>query len=162
SKLDRNEELVLATAARSEAEQFTVRDVQDWTGWQYSKAHRVLTGYRLRGARYPGLLDRTAALSLVDQTVSEADGEGRSVRRRALVFTFDLEAYRAGLHRGEVWLEGDPSRITRINDSPDGRGDVKSIRGRIRAASGNGGEIGPFENGSSINRSTREPDDGAP
>ena len=45
AKFDRNEAQVLAEAARLGVEQFTVRDVQEWTGWQYQKARRILIGY---------------------------------------------------------------------------------------------------------------------
>ena len=60
------------------------------------------------GARYPGLLDRSPALSLVDQTVIDPDGADRDVRQHRLVFVFDPEVHRETLPRGEVWLEEIP------------------------------------------------------
>ena len=54
AKFDRNEQLVLSLAAQNRVEQFTVADVQRWTGWQYQKARRLLVGYVPRGVRYPG------------------------------------------------------------------------------------------------------------
>jgi hypothetical protein len=107
AKFDRNEQLVLSLAAQNGVEQFTIADVQRWTGWQYQKVRRLFCGYMARGVQYPGLLDRTPALSLVDQTTSEFDSEGRDVKRRALVFTFNAEIYRSNRRSGEVWLADD-------------------------------------------------------
>ena len=105
SKFDRNEQLVLSLASHYRVERFDVADLQRWTGWNYQKARRLMLGYDSRGSRYPGLLDKSPALSLEDQTVSETDGEGRDVKRRALVFTFNEEAYRKSQYAGQVWLE---------------------------------------------------------
>ncbi|HIH02624.1 MAG TPA: hypothetical protein HA263_01825 [Methanoregulaceae archaeon] len=105
SKFDRNEQLVLSLASHYRAERFDIPDLQRWTGWNYQKARRLMLGYDSRGSRYPGLLDKSPALSLVDQTVSEIDGEGRDVKRRSLVFTFNEEAYRKSQYAGQVWLE---------------------------------------------------------
>ncbi len=149
AKFDRNEALLLDLAARQNVEQFTVADVQEWTGWQYQKAYRVLMGYFSRGVRHPGLLDRTPALSLVDQTVSEGDGEGRSVRKRALVFTFNLETYRNNRHEGQVWLD-DGGSIDIFNiDNRVERGVDRPIGGVSSPGSANGARSGPLENGSS-------------
>ena len=104
AKFDRNEQLVLGLASHYRAEQFTLHDVQRWTGWNYHRSRRTLLGYESRGVRYPALLDKTPALSLEDQTVSTTDAEGRDVKRRALVFTFNEEAYRRAQFAGQVWL----------------------------------------------------------
>ncbi len=105
SKFDRNEHRILAEAARREVERFTVSDVQQWTGWTYHRVRRLMMGYLGRGGtRYPGLLDRSPALSLVDQTVVDPDGADRDTRQRRLVFVFDPEIYRETLTRGDVWL----------------------------------------------------------
>ena len=164
AKFDRNEAQVLAEAARLGVEQFTVRDVQEWTGWQYQKARRVLIGYTRKGTRYPGLLDRSPALSLVDQTVSESDREGRSVRKRALVFTFDLAVYRGARHTGEVWLEDESSATSHARDNRDDRSDERTIPGILSPGSSNGDHTGTFENATINNPqiSERDGDRGRP
>ena len=121
SKFDRSEQLVLSLASHYRVEQFTLQDVQRWTGWQYQKTRRLLLGYESRGNRYPGLLDKTSALSFEEQTVSTTDSEGRDVRRRSYVFTFDEEIYRKTRYAGQVWLEeaGDSSDSRRDPADPD-------------------------------------------
>ncbi len=109
AKFDRNEQLALSLASHYRAEQFCLADLQRWTGWNYQKARRLMLGYDSRGSHYPGLLDKSPALSLVDQTVSEVDGEGRDVKRRSLVFIFNEEAYRKAQFAGQVWLEEESS-----------------------------------------------------
>ena len=63
AKFDRNEALVLALAVGNEGEQFSVAEVQRWTGWPYQKVRRLLLEYEDRGHRYPGLIDRSPALA---------------------------------------------------------------------------------------------------
>ena len=109
AKFDRNEQLALSLASHYRAEQFCLADLQRWTGWHYQKARRLMLGYDSRGSHYPGLLDKSPALSLVDQTVSEVDDEGRDVKRRSLVFIFNEEAYRKAQFAGQVWLEEENS-----------------------------------------------------
>ena len=104
AKVDRNEDLVLGLAAHYRVEQFTIADVQRWTGWTYHRARRVMIGYESRGVRYPGLLDKSPALGLADVTISDVDSEGHDVRRRTLVFSFDLELFRRSRIHGQVWL----------------------------------------------------------
>ncbi len=111
SKFDRNEQLVLSLASHYRAEQFGIADVQRWTGWTYHLSRRVMLGYESRGVRYPGLLDKSPALSLEDQMVSTTDKEGRELRRRSLVFTFDEERYRRLRYAGQVWLEDEAPAI---------------------------------------------------
>ena len=105
SRFARNEALVLGLAARSGREEFTLRDVQEMTGWPHHKVRRIMLGYDSRGTRYPGLLDRSPSLGLVDRTSDDPDGSGPGVRIRQLVFTFDPEVYRASMPTGQVWLE---------------------------------------------------------
>ncbi|MEN6341657.1 MAG: hypothetical protein ABFC89_03765 [Methanospirillum sp.] len=105
--MDRNEQLVLSLASRNRVEQFTLRDLQRWTGWSYYKARRLLLEYESRGLRYSGLLDRSPALTLLDRTTSEDDGEGRAVKQRQSVFLFDAVMYRESRSSGLVWLEPD-------------------------------------------------------
>lgn len=104
AKFDRNEQLVLALAARHRVEQFTLRDLQQWTGWAYHKARRLLISYEARGRRHPGLLDRSPALTLLDRTTTEDDEGGRGVRQRQFVFLFDAERYRESCASGLAWL----------------------------------------------------------
>src|SRR5665647_2190107 len=87
-------------------DRFTVNDLQRWTGWAYQRARRTMIGYTGRGsARYPGLLDKSPALSLIDQTVADPEDESRSARQRQHVFVFDLEVYEETRVRGEAWLD---------------------------------------------------------
>ena len=108
AKFDRNEDLVLGQAAHYGVGQFTIGDVQRRTGWTYQRARRTLVGRTARGVEYPGLLDKSPALSLVDQTVSEEDGEGRHASNRQHVFLFDAAIYREVRATGLVWLEDEP------------------------------------------------------
>ena len=106
SKFDRNEDLVLAEASRREAARFTTQDVQRWTGWTYQKSRRTMLGYTGRGGvRYPGLIDKSPALTLIDQTAVDPEEANRDVRQRQLVFVFNEEIYRESLVRGQVWLK---------------------------------------------------------
>ena len=108
AKFDRNEDLVLGLAAHYGVEQFTLADVQRWTGWTYPRVRRTLVGRTARGIEYPGLLDKSPALTLVDRTVSEEDEEGRRASSRQLVFLFDSAIYREVRATGLVWLEDEP------------------------------------------------------
>ncbi len=108
AKFDRNEQLVLSLAARNRVEQFTLHDVQRWTGWPYHKARRLMLGYESRGVAVPGPARQVAgALTLLDRTTSENDEDGRDVKQRQLVFLFDAEIYRESRPTGLVWLEPD-------------------------------------------------------
>jgi len=108
AKFDRNEEHVLSIASRNHAEQFTVGDIQQWTGWTYQKARRLLVGRNDKGRHYPGLLDKSPALTLIDRTTTSVDENGRDVRHRQLVFAFDEEVNRETQSSGQVWLDNDP------------------------------------------------------
>lgn len=50
--------------------------------------------------------------------VPQVDGDGREVRRRLYVFTFDEDVYRESRYTGQVWLEEDEatSNICRASD----------------------------------------------
>ena len=91
SKFDRDDDRVLAEAARRSVERFTVADVQRWMGWSYDKAYRTMKATRAAAAP-PGLLDRSPALSLVDQTVIDPDGADRDVRQHRLVLSSTLKS----------------------------------------------------------------------
>ncbi len=108
-KVDRNEDLVLALAARYGVEEFTIADVQRWTGWSYDKARRVMMGHVKAGTRHPGLLDRSPALSVLDRTTSGEDPEGRPATCRQRVFVFDAERHREARASGLAWLEDEPA-----------------------------------------------------
>ncbi|MEN6517818.1 MAG: hypothetical protein ABFC38_06450 [Methanospirillum sp.] len=126
AKFDRNEEVVLSLAARNRVEQFTLHDLQRWTGWPYSKARRVLIGYRQRGNQYPGLLARSPALSVLDTTRTEDDDDGRDMKKRQLVFLFNPEIYRETRASGLAWLAGAEPENDHHDDrqTGDGQGDV--------------------------------------
>jgi hypothetical protein len=104
AKFDRNEQLVLSLAARNRVEQFTIRDLQRWTGWPYHKARRLLLGYEAKGRHYLGLLDRSPALPLLDRTTTEDDEDGRGAKLRQFVFLFDAGRYRESRASGLAWL----------------------------------------------------------
>ncbi len=131
AKFDRNEQLALSLASHYRAEQFCLADLQRWTGWNYQKARRLMLGYDSRGSHYPGLLDKSPALSLVDQTVSDTDDEGRDVKRRSLVFIFNEEAYRKAQYAGQVWLEEESSFSSFSRPDPAERPAERTVRARI-------------------------------
>ncbi len=137
SKFDRTEQLALSLASHYRAERFDIPDLQRWTGWNYQKARRLMLGYDSRGSRYPGLLDKSPALSLVDQTVTEIDGEGRDVKRRSLVFTFDEETYRKSLYSGQVWLEEEGSVSNVSRPDPAERPAERTVQGQPTGGSPN-------------------------
>ncbi len=126
AKFDRNENLLLDLAARNNVEQFTLRDAQRWTGWAYQKCRRTLIGYRQKGTQYPGLLDRSPALSVLDTTRTEDDDDGRDVKKRQLVFLFDPEIYRETRASGLAWLEPAGPEDDHRDDrcTGDGQGDA--------------------------------------
>ncbi len=97
----------LSLATRNGVEQFTIRDLQQWTGWSYQKVRRVLIGRVSRVSETPGLLDKSPALSVLDRTTSEEDDEGRTATNRQFVFLFDPEVFRETRASGLVWLEPD-------------------------------------------------------
>ena len=84
-------------------------------GWPYQKARRLLLGYEAKGRRYPGLLDRSPALTLLDRTTTEDDESGRGVKQRQFVFLFDEERHRESCASGLAWLADD--RRSRDDDS---------------------------------------------
>lgn len=147
SKFDRNEQLSLSLASHFRAEQFCLADLQRRTGWYYQKARRLMLGYDSRGSHYPGLLDKSPALSLVDQTVSETDGEGRDVKRRSLVFIFNEEAYRKAQFAGQVWLEEDTSFSSFSKPDPAERPAERTVQ--LQSSSRSGKEYVSEEIGSS-------------
>ncbi len=158
SKFDRNEQYVLSLAARNRVEQFTVRDLQAWTGWTYRKARRLLVGHVLRGVQYPGLIDKSPALSPIDQTTVAPDGEGPDVRRRQLVFAFDPEVYRESCASGQVWLKDEGSVDTITTGYRVDRGVDRPIGGASSPGSTNDPHDGPLENGSVTTPRIREHD----
>jgi len=141
SKFDRNEQLTLSLASHYRAERFDLADLQRWTGWHYQKARRLMLGYDSRGSHYPGLLDKSPALSLVDQTVSETDDEGRDVKRRSLVFTFDEQAYRKAQYAGQVWLEEESSFSSFSKPDPAERPAERTVKARSSRKSQKGGDF---------------------
>ncbi len=136
AKFDRNEQLALSLASHYRAEQFCLADLQRRTGWYYQKARRLILGYDSRGSHYPGLLDKSPALSLVDQTVSETDGEGRDVKRRSLVFIFNEEAYRKAQFAGQVWLEEENSFSSFSKPDPAERPAERTVQPQSSSRSG--------------------------
>ncbi len=140
SKFDRNEQLVLSLASHYRAEQFTVQDVQGWTGWNYQKSRRILLGYESRGNYYPGLLDKSGALSLVEEVATEEGRDGRDVKRRSLVFTFDEEVYRRERYEGQVWLEETESISSFGRRGPADRPAERAAGGRASPGSENGAD----------------------
>ncbi len=137
SKFDRNEEVVLSLAARNRVEQFTLHDLQRWTGWTYQKARRIMVGHVQRGIRYPGLLDRSPALTMLDQTTSENDEQGRGIKQRQLVFLFDEGVHRESRQSGLVWLDAGPTDLHRDDRwKSDDNGDERPDGTRESGGSG--------------------------
>ncbi len=73
----------------------------------------------------------------MDQTVTEIDGEGRDVKRRSLVFTFDEETCRKSLYSGQVWLEAEGSVSSFSRPDPAERPAERTVQGQPSGGSPN-------------------------
>jgi hypothetical protein len=107
SKMTKKESDLLAIIEKADLPEFTIQDLQRFTGGSYMGIYRMLKGYDSRGKNYTGLLEKCPALSFTDRTVTMSDGEGVSVRRRTEAFTWSREVYRQWVNGGACWLDRD-------------------------------------------------------
>jgi len=108
SKMTKKESDLLAIIEKADLPEFTIQDLQRFTGGSYMGIYRLIKGYDSRGKNYTGLLEKCPALSFTDRTVTMNDGEGVSVRRRTEAFTWSREIYRQWVNGGACWLDHDP------------------------------------------------------
>ncbi len=108
SKMTKKESDLLSAIQKAGQLEFTIQDLQRFTGWSYSSIYKTVKGYDSRGKNYTGLLEKCPALSFTDRTVTVSEHEGYSVRRRTEAFEWDKELYRQWNGGGSCWLDRDP------------------------------------------------------
>ena len=108
SKMTKKESDLLAIIEKADLPEFTIQDLQRFTGGSYMGIYRMIKGYDSRGKNYTGLLEKCPALSFTDRTVTMNEDEGVSVRRRTEAFTWSREIYRQWTNGGACWLDRDP------------------------------------------------------
>ena len=108
SKMTKKESDLLGAIQKAGQLEFTIQDLQRFTGWSYSSIYKTVKGYDSRGKNYTGLLEKCPALSFTDRTVTVSEHEGYSVRRRTEAFEWDKELYRQWNGGGSCWLDRDP------------------------------------------------------
>ena len=108
SKMTKKESDLLAIIEKANLIEFTIQDLQRFTGGSYMGIYRMIKGYDSRGKNYTGLLEKCPALSFTDRTVTLNEGDGYSVRRRTEAFTWSREIYRQWVNGGACWLDHDP------------------------------------------------------
>jgi hypothetical protein len=109
SKMTKKESDLLAIIEKADLPEFTIQDLQRFTGGSYMAIYRMIKGYESRGKNYTGLLEKCPALSFTDRTVTMNEDEGVSVRRRTEAFTWSREIYRQWVNGGACWLDRDPN-----------------------------------------------------
>ncbi len=105
TKLTRREADIMAVIYQRGDVEFTIPQLQELTKLSYNIIHRCLHGHNSRGQVYSGLLDKCPAISFTDRTVVMDEEIGRSVRRRAHAYQFNIEIYRLWSSGGAVWLK---------------------------------------------------------
>ena len=70
SKMTKKESDLLGAIQKAGQAEFTIQDLQRFTGWSYSSIYRTVKGYDSRGKNYTGLLEKCPALSFTDRTVT--------------------------------------------------------------------------------------------
>jgi hypothetical protein len=108
SKMTKRESDLLGAIQKAGQLEFTIQDLQRFTGWSYSSIYKTVKGYDSRGKNYTGLLEKCPALSFTDRTVTVTEHEGYAVRRRTEAFEWDKELYRQWNGGGSCWLDRDP------------------------------------------------------
>jgi hypothetical protein len=108
SKMTKKESDLLGAIQKAGQLEFTIQDLQRFTGWSYSSIYKTVKGYDSRGKNYTGLLEKCPALSFTDRTVTVTEHEGYAVRRRTEAFEWDKELYRQWNGGGSCWLDRDP------------------------------------------------------
>jgi len=124
SKMTKKESDLLAIIEKADLAEFTIQDLQRFTGGSYMGIYRMLKGYDSRGKNYTGLLEKCPALSFTDRTVTMSDEEGVSVRRRTEAFTWSREIYRQWVNGGACWLDSDP----KSGDDDGGAGSFTALQ----------------------------------
>jgi len=130
SKMTKKESDLLAVIGKADLPEFTIQDLQRFTGGSYMAIYRMIKGYESRGKNYTGLLEKCPALSFTDRTVTANDDDGFTVRRRTEAFTWSREIYRQWADGGACWLDRDPNGGS--DDDHDHNGDHDhNIKGSI-------------------------------
>ena len=124
SKMTKKESDLLAIIEKADLPEFTIQDLQRFTGGSYMGIYRMIKGYDSRGKNYTGLLEKCPALSFTDRTVTMNEDEGVSVRRRTEAFTWSREIYRQWTNGGACWLDRDPKG----GNDDDGAGSVTALQ----------------------------------
>jgi len=130
SKMTKKESDLLSTIEKTDLPEFTIQDLQQFTGGSYMAIYRMIKGYESRGKNYTGLLEKCPALSFTDRTVTMNEDEGVSVRRRTEAFTWSREIYRQWVNGGACWLDRDPDGGSDDDDDHNGDHD-HNIKGFI-------------------------------
>jgi hypothetical protein len=108
SKMTKKESDLLAIIEKADQPEFTIQDLQRFTGASYMGIYRMIKGYDSRGKNYTGLLEKCPALSFTDRTVTVTETDGYAVRRRTEAFTWNREIFRQWANGGSCWLDHDP------------------------------------------------------
>ena len=124
SKMTKKESDLLAIIEKADQPEFTIQDLQRFTGGSYMGIYRMIKGYDSRGKNYTGLLEKCPALSFTDRTVTINDEEGVSVRRRTEAFTWSREIFRQWANGGACWLDHDP----KDSDEDGGAGSFTALQ----------------------------------
>jgi hypothetical protein len=126
SKLLRSEKMLLDTVIRMKVLEFTISQLQQWTGFTFNHIYRILNGRMDKDRNcVGGLLMKCPALGVIDTIVSEDDGDTVR-RRRANHYLFDFEHYRRWDRGGRIWLSpdspADPKRPDPVDPVRNGNG----------------------------------------
>ena len=108
SKMTKKEYDLLGAIQKAGQLEFTIQDMQRFTGWSYSSIYKTVKGYDSRGKNYTGLLEKCPALSFTDRTVTETENDGYAIRRRTEAFEWNKELYLQWNGGGSCWLDRDP------------------------------------------------------
>jgi hypothetical protein len=106
-KMTKEEVLLLESAVRNKAEEFTYKDIQQWMGFSYDKARRLIRGNQSGSDQVTGLLSKTSCLTESWQSRIVIDAVGQESRRSGKVFSFDISQYQMSRRRPQVWIEDD-------------------------------------------------------
>ncbi len=123
SKMTKKESDLLLIIGKADRDEFTIQDLQQFTGGSYMGFYRMIKGYDSRGKNYTGLLEKCPALSFTDRMVTITEDDGRIVRRRTEAYTWDRDLYRQWTIGGACWLDRDPD-----NGNDDGAGNLQHLQ----------------------------------
>jgi len=119
TKLTRRESELLDSIRTLGQTEFSVREMQQISGFSYSSISKLLNGYVSKGQNYSGLLEKCPALSFLDRTVSSG-ADGQTTQRRMRVYTWDEILYAAWKGGGGVWLAPGSGDDPSPDDPSDG------------------------------------------